>query len=232
MLEKLKTEVLEANRALVKYGLVTLTWGNVSGIDRTRKLIVIKPSGIDYAKLTVDDLVTVDMNGKVVAGKLRPSLDTVTHLALYRAFAGIGGIAHTHSEYATAFAQAHREIPCLGTTHADYFNGAVPVTRFLMEDEVKAEYELNTGRLIIERFHNLNAEEKPAVLVAGHAPFTWGRNPLEAVQVSLVLERIARMAMHTLTLDPDVRNLPEYLLHKHHARKHGPGAYYGQQEER
>ncbi|MFH1213887.1 MAG: L-ribulose-5-phosphate 4-epimerase [Candidatus Neomarinimicrobiota bacterium] len=228
MLEELKTEVLKANLALVKYGLVTLTWGNVSGIDRAKNLVIIKPSGVDYEKLTIDDLVTVDMNGNVVAGKLRPSSDTPTHLALYREFTEIGGIAHTHSEYATAFAQACREITCYGTTHADHFNGPIPVTRFLFEYEIDQNYELFTGKVITERFADLNPQEMPAVLVAGHAPFTWGKNPVDAVNNSLVLEQIAKMAFRTILLNEGIEELPEYILKKHYLRKHGPDAYYGQ----
>lgn len=231
-IEILKTEVLQANQALVKYGLVTMTWGNVSGIDREDNLVVIKPSGIDYEKLTIDDLVTIDLDGKVLTGKLQPSMDTPTHLALYRKFTGIGGIAHTHSEFATVFAQADREIPCFGTTHADHFNGPIPVTRFLAEDEVNQDYELHTGQVIIERFQKLNPLEMPAVLVAGHAPFTWGKNPLDAVINSHILERVARMALNTMLINPEIQDLPEYILRKHYSRKHGPDAYYGQKSIR
>lgn len=228
MLEKLKHEVLEANLSLVQFGLVTLTWGNVSGIDRVKKLAIIKPSGIDYDKLTLDDLVTVELDGRVIDGKWQPSTDTPTHLALYRQFPEIGGIAHTHSQSATAFAQACREIPCLGTTHADHFNGSVPVTRFLTQEEVDSEYELNTGRVIIERFAQLHPLEIPAVLVAGHAPFTWGKNPSEAVLNSHILEKIARMAIDTLLINKEIQKLPEHISNKHFTRKHGPGSYYGQ----
>jgi L-ribulose-5-phosphate 4-epimerase len=232
MLENLKAIVLEANLALVKYGLVTLTWGNVSGIDRAEKIVVIKPSGIDYTKLSVDDLVTVDLEGNIINGKWQPSTDTPTHLALYRHFPEIGGIAHTHSEAATAFAQACREIPCLGTTHADHFSGSVPVTRFLSEKEVENDYELNTGAVIIERFKQLNPVEMPAVLVAGHAPFTWGKDPAEAVKNSLVLERVAAMAFRTILLNQRVPELPDHILKKHYDRKHGSGAYYGQKKNK
>lgn len=228
MLAALKAEVLKANLELVRYGLVTLTWGNVSGIDRKRGVIVIKPSGIEYDKMTVADLVTVDMDGKLVAGQRRPSSDTPTHLALYKDFSTIGGVAHTHSEYATCFAQAQREIPCYGTTHADNFNGPVPLTRLLTEEEVTENYEYNTGRVIVERFADLNPDDLPGVLVAGHGPFSWGKDSLDAVRNSLILERIAKMALNTLFLNQDVEKLPEYILRKHYSRKHGPNAYYGQ----
>ncbi|MFA7711196.1 MAG: L-ribulose-5-phosphate 4-epimerase AraD [Candidatus Neomarinimicrobiota bacterium] len=224
----LKTEVLKANQALVKYGLVTMTWGNVSGIDRESNLVIIKPSGVDYEKMALDDLVIIDMDGKVVSGKWKPSTDTATHLELYRKFKGISGIAHTHSEYATVFAQACREIPCLGTTHADHFNGRIPMTRYLTKKEVSEDYELNTGRVIIERFKNLNPMDMPAVLAAGHAPFTWGKNPLDAVINSYILERVARMAFNTILIKKDFKNLPGYILKKHHSRKQGPDSYYGQ----
>jgi len=230
MLEKLKHEVLEANLALVKYGLITLTWGNVSGIDRSKKMVIIKPSGISYDKMSVDDLVTVDLEGNIIEGKWQPSTDTPTHLALYRQYPEIGGIAHTHSEAATAFAQACREIPCLGTTHADHFSHAVPVTRFLSENEVNENYELNTGRVIIERFAQLHPQEMPAVLVAGHAPFTWGKNPLEAVNNSLILEKVAVLAFRTMFLNTEVAELPEYIRQKHYSRKHGALSYYGQKK--
>ena len=229
MLEELKTAVLQANLDLDKYGLVTLTWGNVSGISRKDGLVVIKPSGIDYDKMTAADMVVVDLDGNTIEGKWRPSSDTPTHLTLYRAFGNIGGIAHTHSEYASSFAQACREIPCLGTTHADHFNGTVPVTRFLTKEEIEENYELSTGNVIIERFQDLNPVDMPGVLVAGHAPFTWGKNPAEAVKNSLILERIAKMALNSLLLDLDIRDLPDYILKKHYTRKHGPDAYYGQQ---
>lgn len=228
MLEKLKKEVLIANQDLVKYNLVTLTWGNVSGIDRGKKLVVIKPSGIDYDKLKISDLVVVDLNCKIIEGNKRPSSDTPTHVELYKHFASIGGITHSHSEYATIFAQACKEIPCFGTTHADHFNGPVPVTRFLSKEEVEQDYELNTGRLIVERFQNLNPISIPGVLLAGHAPFTWGKNPADSVRNNLILERIAKMALHSLQLNTNLKNLPDYILIKHYSRKHGSNAYYGQ----
>lgn len=228
MLEKLKQEVLEANLDLVEYDLVTLTWGNVSGISREKGLVVIKPSGIEYEMLTLEDMVVMDLRGNIVEGKRRPSSDTPTHLELYKSFPMIGGISHSHSEYATSFAQACKEIPCFGTTHADAFDSSIPVTRFLTKEEVESAYELNTGRVIAERFMNLDPTALPCVLVAGHAPFAWGRDARDAVKNNFILERVASMALHTLTLNPAASPLPEYLREKHHARKHGPDAYYGQ----
>jgi L-ribulose-5-phosphate 4-epimerase len=228
MLKQLKEEVFQANLTLWRYGLVTLTWGNVSGIDRSVPCMAIKPSGVDYESLTVRDMIVVDMTGKILEGHLRPSSDTPTHLALYNAFPEIGGIVHTHSTYATMFAQACREIPCLGTTHADHFNGPVPVTRFLEEDEVQAGYERATGKVIIERFAGMIPSDTPAVLVAGHAPFTWGENAKDAVRNSLILERVAEMAMGSLLLNKNLASIPSYIQEKHYTRKHGPNAYYGQ----
>src|SRR3990172_4707388 len=194
MLNELKTQVLKANLDLVKYGLVTLTWGNVSGIDRKKNLIVIKPSGVDYERMTAKDMVVVDLNNSVVEGELKPSSDTLTHIELYKSFKNIGGISHTHSEYATIFAQACKEIPCFGTTHADAFYGNVPVTRFLTKKEVEQNYELNTGKAIVERFKKLDPAAVPGVLVAGHAPFVWGNNAGDAVKNSLILESVAPIA--------------------------------------
>ncbi len=228
MLEQLKEDVLNANLALLKSGLVTLTWGNVSGISRNTGLVVIKPSGFPYEMLTAEDMVVVDLDGKRVEGRLYPSSDTPTHVRLYRAFPKAGGIAHTHSTYATMFAQACREIPCFGTTHADHFAGPVPVTRFLSKEEVQGDYEANTGAVIIERFDTLNPEAVPGVLVAGHAPFAWGDDPTGAVKNSIALEQIAQMAFGTLVLNPQQEGLPQYILDKHFHRKHGPNAYYGQ----
>jgi L-ribulose-5-phosphate 4-epimerase len=228
MVTKLKEQVLQANVELIDAGLVTLTWGNVSGIDFAEKLVVIKPSGVPYHALHVDDMVVVDLDGKIVEGKRNPSSDTPTHLKLYNAFPMIGGITHTHSPFATAFAQACTEIPCLGTTHADHFNGAIPVTRFLTEEEVKTGYEANTGTVIIERFAQLNILALPAILVAGHAPFTWGTDASDSVKNALALERVAQMALGTLQLNPNIGELPQYIREKHFQRKHGPGAYYGQ----
>jgi L-ribulose-5-phosphate 4-epimerase len=228
MLEELKKEVWQANLDLVKAGLVTLTWGNVSGISRAEGLLVIKPSGVDYLALTPDAMVVVDLDGKVVESNKRPSSDTPTHIELYKAFPDVGGIAHTHSTYAVMFAQALREIPCLGTTHADHFSGAVPVTRFLSKEEVEGAYERNTGKLIVERFKGLDPLTVPVVLVAGHAPFCWGGDAGEAVRNAVILESVAKMAFGTLHLDPDANTLPRYIADKHHRRKHGPDAYYGQ----
>ncbi len=228
MLEELKDKVLKANQSLVKYGLVTLTWGNVSGIDREKNLVVIKSSGVDYEKMTTNDMVVVDLSGKVVEGSKRPSSDTATHVELYKAFQNIGGIAHSHSEFATIFAQACVEIPCFGTTHADHFDGNIPVTRFLTEKEVNENYELNTGKIIIERFKNLDPVAIPGVLVAGHAPFVWGKDAEDSVKNNLVLERVAKMAYVSMQLNPNLKALPDYILKKHYERKHGPGAYYGQ----
>lgn len=229
MLEDLKQEVLEANLELVTHGLVTLTWGNVSGICRSEGIVAIKPSGVDYASLTVSDIVLIDMDGRIVEGRLRPSSDTPTHLALFQAFPEIGGVTHTHSMFATVFAQASRQIPCLGTTHADHFFGSIPVTRLLTEEEVTVEYEKNTGKVIVERFAGIDPTAMPGVLVAGHAPFCWGKNALASVRSSLILERVASMAFHTLQLAPGAPALPSYFIEKHYNRKHGPNAYYGQQ---
>jgi L-ribulose-5-phosphate 4-epimerase len=231
MLEQLREEVLHANIGLVRSGLVALTWGNVSGIHRSEGLVVIKPSGIDYESLTPAVMVVVDLDGKVVEGSLRPSSDTLTHVKLYKAFTAIGGITHTHSLYATMFAQACREIPCFGTTHADQFDGSIPITRFLTEAEVQSGYESNTGSVIIERFAGLDAMNMPAVLVAGHAPFTWGKNASDSVKNSIILERIAQMALGTLQLNPETAILPKHILEKHYQRKHGPDAYYGQKNK-
>jgi L-ribulose-5-phosphate 4-epimerase len=228
MLDKLKKEVWQANLDLVRYGLVILTFGNASGIDRKKGLVVIKPSGVSYDGMKPSDMVVVGLDGKVVEGTLNPSSDTPTHLALYRAFPGAGGIVHVHSEYATMFAQAGKEIPCLGTTHADHFHGPVPVTRLLTKREVAADYEGNTGRVIVERFAGLDAIGTPAVLVAGHGPFAWGKTPGEAARNALVLERTAKTALGTLTLDPGTDRLPGYIVEKHYQRKHGPHATYGQ----
>lgn len=229
MLEDLKAEVCEANRALVDHGLVTLTWGNVSGICPERRHLAIKPSGVPYAQLLPHQIVIVDLDGNAVEGDLRPSSDTPTHVVLYRHFEGIGGITHTHSHYATAFAQARREIPCLGTTHADHFHGPVPLTRVLREAEVQKNYEANTGELIVERFEALDPFEVPAVLVAGHAPFAWGRSVQESLDNAIALEAVAKMALVTLGLDAGSPELEEYVLDKHHRRKHGGNAYYGQE---
>jgi L-ribulose-5-phosphate 4-epimerase len=228
VLNELRQAVCDANKALVAHGLVTLTWGNVSGIDRDKALVAIKPSGIDYDAMTADDIVLVDLEGRVVEGDLRPSSDTPTHLYLYNRFAQIGSITHTHSLHATMFAQARMEIACMGTTHADHFNGPVPVTRALTAGEVANAYELNTGVVIGERFACLSPLEMPAVLVAGHAPFTWGKNAGDSVKNAVALEAVARMALGCLQLRSDAAVLEDYVLNKHYERKHGPNAYYGQ----
>jgi L-ribulose-5-phosphate 4-epimerase len=228
MLNKLKKDVWSANSGLARYGLVVLTFGNASGIDRKRGLISIKPSGVGYESMKPEDMVLVALDGKVVEGTFRPSSDTPTHLVLYRAFPGIGGIVHAHSPAATVFAQAGRPIPCLGTTHADHFAGPVPVTRMLRKAEVEGDYEIETGKVIVERFARLDPSAFPAVLVAGHGPFVWGRTPEEAVQNAVALELTATLALATLHLNPQAAALPDYLLRKHHQRKHGPRAYYGQ----
>ncbi len=227
MLDALREEVCAANRQLARSGLVTLTWGNTSGIDRQRGLVVIKPSGIPYEQLEPGHMVVVDLDGKVAGGELRPSTDTATHLALYRAFGQIGGVTHTHSRCATMFAQARCEIPCLGTTHADHFHGPVPVTRPLVEAEM-TDYEPATGRIIVERFAGLDPLASPAVLVAGHGPFTWGRDAAESVHNAVALEAVAEMTLGTRMLDPSAPELETYILEKHYRRKHGPAAYYGQ----
>lgn len=228
MLETLKERVCAANLELVRQGLVTLTWGNVSGIDRARGLVAIKPSGVPYDRLTPETIVLTDLDGRVVEGDYAPSSDTPTHVCLYRAFAQIGGVVHTHSPYATAFAQAGREIPCLGTTHADHFHGAVPVARMPTEQEVGDRYEQAIGALIVERFRGLDPNAVPGVLAAGHGPFVWGADPRKAVENAVALESVAQMAATTLMLCPDAPLLPGHILDKHYSRKHGPGAYYGQ----
>ena len=230
MLETLKERVCAANLELVRQGLVTLTWGNVSGIDRARGLVAIKPSGVPYDRLTPEAIVLTDLDGRVVEGDYAPSSDTPTHVCLYRAFAQIGGVVHTHSPYATAFAQAGREIPCLGTTHADHFHGTVPVARMPTEQEVGDRYEQAIGALIVERFRGLDPNAVPGVLAAGHGPFVWGADPRKAVENAVALESVAQMAATTFMLCPDAPPLPGYLLDKHYGRKHGPGAYYGQKE--
>jgi L-ribulose-5-phosphate 4-epimerase len=231
MIEELKRRVCASNLKLADYGLVVLTWGNVSGFDAAAGRMVIKPSGLSYSEMTPEDMVVLDMDGQVVEGDRCPSSDSPTHLVLYREFKHIGGVAHTHSIQATMFAQALMDIPCLGTTHADHFNGPVPFTRFLTEKEVKEDYESRTGTVIVERFKNLNPLEIPAVLVAGHGPFTWGRTPEEAVENSLILEHVAWMARGALSLNSKLTCIPDYLLDKHYQRKHGESAYYGQKKK-
>ncbi|MCB1231933.1 MAG: L-ribulose-5-phosphate 4-epimerase AraD [Verrucomicrobiae bacterium] len=228
---ELRQQVLEANLMLESEGLVRLTWGNVSGIDRDQGMFVIKPSGVSYADLTAEKLVVVDLDGKVVEGDLNPSSDTPTHRILYQEFEAIGGICHTHSVHATQFSQAGRELPCHGTTHADHFFGTVPVVRELAEKEVTEDYEANTGLAIVETFRNLEIDpvKMPACFQAFHAPFTWGKNALDAVKNSVALEVCCEMALGTWQLHPDQIALPDHILRKHFLRKHGPGAYYGQQ---
>lgn len=229
MLEKLKAEVCRANLDLVKEGLVIQTWGNASGIDRARGLVVIKPSGVAYDVMKPRHMVVVDLaTGKVVEGDLKPSSDTPTHLVLYRAFEAIGGVVHTHSLYATAWAQARRDLPAYGTTQADYWYGEVPCTRALKAMEIKQDYEANTGHVIVERLHGMDPAQHPAVLVASHGPFTWGKNVHDAVHNAAVLEFVARLASESLRLNPTLQPMPGALLDKHFLRKHGPGAYYGQ----
>lgn len=228
MLEELKEKVFRANLDLVKHGLVIFTWGNVSGIDREKGLVVIKPSGVDYDTMKVDDMVVVDLNtGKVVEGNLRPSSDTPTHLALYRAFPEIGGVVHTHSTYATAWAEAGKDIPNIGTTHADYFYQAIPCTADMTEAEIKGDYELETGNVIIKRFEGMNPVHTPGVLVKNHGPFAWGKSPADAVHNAVVMEQVAKMAFVAFSVNPDLTMNP-LLIEKHFNRKHGPNAYYGQ----
>jgi L-ribulose-5-phosphate 4-epimerase len=228
MLTALRTAVLEANRALGERGLAPFTFGNASGIDREKGLVAIKPSGVAYEAMRAEDLVITDLEGKIVEGALRPSSDLPTHLVLYRAFHGIGGIVHTHSHFATAWAQARREIPCFGTTHADYFHGPIPVTDPLTAHEIAVDYEANTGEAIVRRFRALDPAAMPAVLVASHASFCWGPTVESAVQTAAVLEEVARMAYHTLAIEADAEAIHQALHDKHFLRKHGPDAYYGQ----
>jgi len=227
-LETLRQEVWEANQEVCRRGLAMDTFGNASGIAREQGLVVVKPSGVPYATMTAQDMVITNLEGAVVEGSLRPSTDLPTHLALYRAFAGIGGVVHTHSHFATAWAQAQQEIPCFGTTHADYFRGAIPVTEMITNRQIESEYETNIGHVIVQRFNRSNPLERPAVLVPGHGPFCWGATATEAAHNAVLLEEIARLAYHTLLLNPLARPLHAPLLDKHFLRKHGPGAYYGQ----
>lgn len=229
MLKHLKEQVLAANLALPKHGLVTFTWGNVSGIDRERGLVVIKASGVEYQEMTVRDMVVVDLNtGACVEGTRKPSSDTATHLELYRSFPTIGGVVHTHSRWATTFAQAGRGIPALGTTHADYFYGEVPCTRKMTPDEIQGEYEQETGKVIVQHLADLEAADVPAVLVHSHGPFAWGTDPHNAVHNAVVLEEVAFMAYHALALTPALPPMQRELLDRHYLRKHGANAYYGQ----
>lgn len=227
MLEKLKEEVYKANMDLVKHGLVIFTWGNVSGIDREKGLVVIKPSGVDYDVMKPEDMVVVDLEGNVVEGNLKPSSDTPTHLALYRAWHEVGGVVHTHSTFATAWAQAGLDIPNIGTTHADYFHEAIPCTSDMTAEEVKGSYELETGNVIIKRFEGMNPMHTPGVLVKNHGPFAWGKDAHDAVHNAVVMEQVAKMASIAFAANPKLTMNP-LLIEKHYLRKHGPNAYYGQ----
>ena len=228
MLKRLKIEVCEANLELKRQQLVIYSWGNVSGIDREKQIVAIKPSGVSYDELTPDKIVLVDMKGAVVEGAMKPSSDTATHLELYRNFKNIGGVCHTHSTNATVWAQACKAIPCLGTTHADYFYGDIPVTEIMSADYIEKDYELNTGKIIVETFANIDPDQMPAVLVANHGPFTWGSTPDKSVESAVVLEQIAEMALKVDILVPSKEAISKTLLDKHYLRKHGKGAYYGQ----
>ena len=238
MLEELKEKVCKANLELVRHGLVLFTWGNASAIDRSSGLVVIKPSGVSYDDMKPSDMVVVDLEGTVVEGNLRPSSDTPTHVVLYKAFPGIGGVVHTHSTYATAWAQAGRDIPNIGTTHADYFHDDIPCTRDMRKAEVFGEYEKETGNVIVERFRNIDPNDTPGVLVRNHGPFTWGTDVLNAVHTAVVLEEVAKMAfisstlqLPTLDVIEHVPSMNKHLIEKHYSRKHGPGAYYGQSKK-
>ncbi len=228
MHEKLKQRVCEANLDLQRHGLVVFTWGNVSGIDREAGAVAIKPSGVSYDELVPEQIVLLDLQGNVLEGELRPSSDTPTHLELYRSFEGVGGICHTHSACATMWAQAQRDIPCFGTTHADHFYGAVPVTDTMTAEEIRQDYEANTGLVIVRRFKGMDPMQMPAVLVANHGPFTWGKSPDESVKNAVVLEEVAKMASGTLAVHPGQSPISQHLLDKHYLRKHGKDAYYGQ----
>lgn len=227
MLDALKEEVLKANLELPKKGLITYTWGNVSGIDREKGLVVIKPSGVEYDKMTVEDMVVVDLDGNIVDGKLRPSSDTPTHLVLYKEFEELGGIVHTHSSWATTWAQIGKSIPACGTTHADYFYGSIPCTRKMTREEISSEYERETGNVIVEEFMGKNPIHCPGVIVNDHGPFTWGKNAKEAVHNAVVLEEVAKMAYYTELMSPE-NTMDRVLMNKHFSRKHGKNAYYGQ----
>jgi L-ribulose-5-phosphate 4-epimerase len=227
-MQKLKQQVLDANLALPQYGLVTFTWGNVSGIDRQRGLVAIKPSGVAYDGMTADDIVVVDLSGNVVEGQWRPSSDTATHLALYRRYPTLGGVVHTHSCHATAWAQAGLAIPALGTTHADYFHGDIPCTRPLTAEEVQGKYEHNTGEVIIETMGNNEPLHTPGIIVWQHGPFAWGKSADEAVHNAVVMEEVAKMAWMARGINPQLKPIDPWLMEKHFSRKHGPNAYYGQ----
>ncbi len=228
MLEQLKKQVLEANLLLPKYGLVTFTWGNVSGIDRESGLVVIKPSGVPYEGMTEEDMVVVDLDGKRVEGKWKPSSDTPTHVELYKAFPALGGIVHTHSRWATTFAQAGLDIPAMGTTHGDYFYGDIPCTRKMTPQEIAGEYEKETGHVIIETFAGKSPADIPGVTVHSHGPFAWGRDAMDAVHNAVVMEEVAFMDWHAMMINPAAGRMQQELLDKHYLRKHGKNAYYGQ----
>jgi len=228
MLEELKQKVYEANMMLPEYKMVTFTWGNVSAIDETRKLIVIKPSGVDYTKMKAEDMVVVDLEGNIIEGRLNPSSDTATHIELYKACTQIGGVVHTHSRYATSWAQARMSIPALGTTHADDFYGEIPCTRAMTNEEIQGEYEKETGKVIIETFGQQRMIDVPGVIVHSHGPFAWGPDPIAAVKKAVVLEEVAFMAYQAMTLNPSLLPMQQTLLDKHYLRKHGANSYYGQ----
>ena len=228
MLEQLKRTVCEANLLLPKYDLVTFTWGNVSGIDRELGLIAIKPSGVPYDGMAPEDMVIVDLGGNVIEGKWKPSSDTATHIELYKAFPNIGGVVHTHSRWATTFAEAGQPIPAMGTTQADYFYGDIPCTRPMTEEEINGDYEKETGKVIVETFKNIQADDVPGVLVYSHGPFSWGTDPKNAVHNAVVMEEVAFMDWHALMINPEHRDMQKALLDRHYLRKHGANAYYGQ----
>ncbi|MBR5810117.1 MAG: L-ribulose-5-phosphate 4-epimerase [Bacteroidales bacterium] len=230
MLEELKAKVCKANLDLVGHGLVIFTWGNVSAIDRETGLVVIKPSGVSYDNMKPSDMVVVDLDGNIVEGDLNPSSDTPTHLALYRAWPEIGGVVHTHSTYATAWAQAGLDIPNIGTTHSDYFHKAIPCTEYMTEEEVKGAYELETGNVIVRRFEGMNPSHTPGVLVKNHGPFSWGKDASDAVHNAVVMEQVAKMAYISFGVNPGL-SMNEHLIEKHFSRKHGPNAYYGQKKK-
>jgi L-ribulose-5-phosphate 4-epimerase len=228
MLEELKKDVCQANIELQKQNLVIYSFGNVSGIDREKNIVAIKPSGVPYDQLTPEKIVLLDLDCIVVEGELNPSSDTPTHIELYKNFESIGGICHTHSTYATMWSQSEKQMPCFGTTHADYFYGSVPVTKRLSDDEIQNDYELNTGRIIVKLLNSLDASTVSAVLVANHGPFTWGKSPAKAVETAVILENCAKMALGTLSINPDSKQISQTHLDKHYLRKHGKDAYYGQ----